>query len=155
MFEKNEILSLGYVVDSSVNTGSVNFRDRSGRVKAVRDLLQEPLTIREYLRRPMVRRGRYLLRVYDLGTNQYRQWYLNNSREYWFDSQLRVGVFEGPKLVDIISRGYDPSERERLILARALVGLLDFNLQPHLRFGVFSDDLRVRRDDTGLRAKAG
>ncbi len=56
-------------------------------------MVREPLTVAEYRRRPTILRGRYLFRGVDLETGLFRQFYLNNTREMWQESWLRIALY--------------------------------------------------------------
>jgi hypothetical protein len=136
-------LTIHYPTDTHVRLeGSRILRPRSIRVLSVRDLVAQPLTPEEFLRRPFVRRSRYLLRGYENG--QYRQFYLGCSEEFRAPSQLRIALYEPGKLrpTDLLSRPFEPSVLDRKQLARLLIKCQERD------FGQLT--LRVFTDDFGL-----
>ena len=100
------------------------------------DLLKKPLRIDDYLRRPMVRRGRWLLRCWDVQSRQYRQFYECAFREFWFEDQLKIGEQVKGKIVPI-SEPFDSTVIDRKRLELILARLRDADLV------VYSDGLRV------------
>jgi hypothetical protein len=100
------------------------------------DLLKEPLSIRDYLRRPMVRRGRWLLKCWDARAKKYRQFYECAFREFWFEDQLKIGQWIDGKVVQI-SEPFEPVWDERKRLELILHRLKDRELV------VYSDGLKV------------
>jgi hypothetical protein len=141
MIAVNQVLSVGYPVSTDV-TARLEFRDRELMVRRVRDLVTEPLTIAEYLRRPLVRRSRFLLSGTDLSCGQFRRFYLRSAREFLRDTPLRVGMFEGGHLVELTRTNWGPTARDRMALARFLGRFAGANLGG-LEIGVFSDDLEM------------
>jgi hypothetical protein len=108
----------------------------------VRDLVADPLTIEQFLRRPYLRRSRYQLRVVDLATGRRRTIYERLLRENFRDCPLRVGVYEGRKLVELMATNYGPSVADRRGLLRFLAkySTTDFG---DYRLGILSDDGEV------------
>jgi hypothetical protein len=107
------------------------------------DLLKKPLTIHDYLRRPMVRRGRWLLRCWDVKSQRYRQFYECAFREFWFDDCLKIGEQIGNKIVPV-SHGFEPTWSDRKQLEIILHQVKDRGLV------VYSDGLRVIADHEEL-----
>ena len=102
------------------------------------DLLEHPLPIRDYLRRPLIRRGRYLIRAYDIDAQQYRQFYQCGFRRWFDEPPLRVGIMEDGR-VRCISREYAATVEDRRRLA---VVLHRFKFDASIF--VYADDLRLR-----------
>ncbi len=116
-------------------------------VQSVRDLVREPLTPAEFLRRPFVRRSRWMIHATEADTGKWRRFYLGASREFFSPSVLRLGL-------------YAPGEsRPRKIVGpefgntrgcrRKLIRILRFLASQDL------DDLSVRVIATDLRLMAG
>lgn len=138
-----QVLAFHYP-DSTIVQTEPKYRLRHIEVRYWRDLTKSPLSIDEYLRRPLIHRGRMLAAARDLQTNQHRRFYLASSRENFVPSLMRVGVFDPitRKLLDIISRGFHPTRKDRLHLARLLIRWREYDFGD-MRVGVFADDLRV------------
>lgn len=113
-------------------------------VESVRDLVREPLTCEEFLRRPYILRSRWLITGIDLARQRRRQFYLGSSLEYRAPSELRIGVYEsGRSWPDsILYRPIQPTIEDRRLLMRAILTwrASQYNGRP-LR--LFAADLRV------------
>jgi hypothetical protein len=142
MFQNGQRLVLSYPTTSLVTVRDPGWKRRSVMVRSVRDLVSDPLTPWEFLRRPMIHRSRYLLRVIDLRQNQYRQMYLASAREWRRESPLRVGLFDGGRLVFPTSVEWGWSQNDRRGLAKVLRQWMgeDFG---GMRLGVYADGLRL------------
>ncbi len=121
------------------------FHRRRIRVHSIRDLVANPLTPHEYLRRPKLRRSRWLICGYDLERLAWRKFYVGSSREYAAPGMLRVALYRPgeSRPADVISREFGPTARERLILARVLLKWYERDLGP-LQLRVIADDLAVK-----------
>ena len=97
----------------------------------MRDLLFEPLKPAEYLRRPLIHRGRYLVRAKDLLSRQVQQFYLASSLEFYRPTGLRLALYQpGPERAEpetFVSRRFGVSRRERIAMARAICELQAMN----------------------------
>jgi len=135
-------LSLTYPRTTHVSFyGSAEFVRREFRLLKIRDLVREPLTIEDFLRRPYNRRSRYLL----LGVERtnYRQFYLGCSDEFYCESQLRLGVYGSePRPLEIIGRGFYDDPRERKLMIRLLERWYGKNFNGR-ELRVFADDFRL------------
>ena len=78
MLTPRQVITLTYPTSTLVQSAQPIYRPRQIRVVSVRDLVAEPLTIAEYLYRPLVRRGRYLVTAWDYATRSVRQFYPSN-----------------------------------------------------------------------------
>jgi hypothetical protein len=118
------------------------YSQRVVSVSSIRDLVRQPLTPEEFLRRPFVRRSRYLISSNEAG--KFRRFYLGCSSEYAAPSQLRLALYapNTPKIVDLISRPFGPSVGERKQLAKLLLNCLDKDFDD-LVLRVFADDFGV------------
>lgn len=108
---------------------------------SVRDLVTDPLTPEEYLARPLVRRSRYLWHVKD-NQNEWRSFYQGASLEHFVDTDLRLALYDNRKRMQLLSRPFEPTVRDRILLAR-VVGRwskYDYN---GLQLRITCDDLRV------------
>jgi hypothetical protein len=143
MIEPGQTIELTYP-DCTLVEALAKFERRRIRVHRVRDLVAEPLTPAEYLRRPKQRRSRWLVFGYDLDRCVWRKFYVGSSREYERPGVLRVGIYRPGETVpaDLISREFGPTARERLVLARVLAEWNNANLG-RMRLGVIADDFSV------------
>lgn len=141
----NQRIQLHYPSNTIVGRVSM-YQPRHLITRSIRDLASDPLTIEEYFRRPFIARGRWLVRAYDLDQSCTRQFYLANSIEYLSHSPLRIGIYEqgNPRPLEIVSRGFQNTPRDRILLARTLKRFLDFRLESScVSVRVFADDLNV------------
>lgn len=117
------------------------------------DLVAHPLPIADYLRRPLVRRGRWLLRAYDHDLGEYRQFYECAFKHCFREPVLRIGIREDCK-IRFIDRPYLPTVPDRREMAVTLANLARSTRFPSVR--VFADDLFLltESDDTSSRSKA-
>jgi hypothetical protein len=143
MIEPGTRLELTYP-DCTLVEALAKFERRRIRVHSVRDLVAQPLTPHEYLRRPKLRRSRWLVFGYDLDRFVWRKFYIGSALEYERPSVLRVGLYrpDESKPADLIGRAFGPTARERIILARVLVSWHGANLG-RMRLGVLADDFTV------------
>ncbi|TWT96247.1 hypothetical protein [Neorhodopirellula pilleata] len=116
--------------ESTQVESQTTFRKRRVQIREVRDLISQPLTPEEFLRRPLTHRSRYLLTAYDLDSAQWRQFYLGSSKEHATSGRLRIALYRpgAEKPTKIISRAFEPTRRDRIELARTLKQFRD---QPH------------------------
>jgi hypothetical protein len=144
MIEPGQTIELTYP-DCTLVEALANFERRRIRVHSIRDLVAEPLTPTEYLRRPKQRRSRWLVLGYDLDRFAWRKFYVGSALEYQRPGVLRVGLYRPGETspADLISREFGPTARERLILARVLVEWLQADLG-RMRLRVLADDFSVR-----------
>jgi hypothetical protein len=110
------------------------------QVLGVRDLAIRPLTVEQYQSRPMLRRSRYQLRVLDLRTGNERTIYHRLLRSHFRDCPLRVGIYDGPELQEVLRTNWGPTIADR----QRLLNFLDrFSPDDLSRLGIFSDDCEV------------
>ncbi|TWU66484.1 hypothetical protein [Crateriforma conspicua] len=119
---------------------------RQIRVTAIRDLVAQPLTPDEYLRRPLIRRSRWLITGFDESRGSFRQFYLGSTAEYRAPGYLRVGLYEpgSDRPAFAVSRPFAPTKRDRILLARALSQWSRQQIDD-LQLRIFADDLKLRR----------
>lgn len=130
MFEKFDRLLISYPT-STIIESAWDFRHRQLEVVSVRDLLLQPLTPEEYLRRPLLHRGRWLLKAKDLERRKVKQFYLASSREFYRPTGLQLALYWPDQLdtppASYVSRRFGVSRRERIALARAISELSHSN----------------------------
>jgi hypothetical protein len=123
MFEKFDRLLISYPTTTLIES-EWEFRRRQLEVVSVRDLLLQPLTPEEYLRRPLLHRGRWLVKAKDLELRQVKQFYLASSREFYRPTGLQLALYwpDQPDSLpaSYVSRRFGVSRRERIALARAI-----------------------------------
>ena len=142
-----EVIHTWYPRTTHLATATPRWEPRKFQVLGVRDLVQDPLTVAEYLRRPMTRRSRYLIRVLDLDKGRYRSVYQRSMSDWYRETPLRVGIYEGSELVDITNHNWGPTLADRKSLIRFLAKFDGFDMG-EFRLGIFSDDLEVITCDT-------
>lgn len=101
--------------------------------------MQQPIRIRSYLQRPLVRRGRWRIVAYDLNIRKVRQFYecsfLNNFRE----PDLRIGRQLSTGQIQPLSEAFSPSIDDRRRLAMVLHRLKHLDHE----IAIYSDDLMI------------
>lgn len=136
------VIHTAYPFTTHVSTPRLIWEPRRFKVLGVRDLVTDPLSVEEFLRRPMTRRSRYLIRVRDLDRGVCRSVYQRSMADWFRETPLRVGLFHDGKLIEIVSTNWGPTIRDRLGLIEFLHSFDDQDLGV-CRLGVFSDDLEV------------
>lgn len=148
MIEPGSKIELSYP-DSTLVDSLANLVKRRIHVYRVRDLLAEPLTPEEFLRRPYIRRSRWLISGYDLDRQRYRQFYLGNSAEHRAPGLLKLALYEPgakrPKWP--FPRPFGPTRRERQLLVDSLRECIKRG-PTTLQLRIYSDDLRLHRAPT-------
>lgn len=141
MLKKLEQLLLSYPTSTLVQT-EWQFRRRLLEVVSVRDLVTEPLTPAEFLRRPLVHRGRWLVRATDTKTGRLQQFYLASSQEFYRPTGLRLALYwpdaPGSPPAELLPGRFAGTRRDRIVLANAVAQLRQID------FGGF--DLRITVD---------
>lgn len=132
MFDRLEHLLIDYPTSTLLQT-QWTFKRRRLQVVDVRDLYTNPLTPAEYLRRPLIHRGRYLVKANDLDCQQVKQFYLASSQEFYRPTGLRLALYWpdtiGQPPERIISKRFAALRRDRIVLAKALTQLLQTDWQ--------------------------
>ncbi|TWU18031.1 hypothetical protein [Allorhodopirellula heiligendammensis] len=147
MIQPGQTIELTYP-DCTLIGAIRDFRERRLVVRSIRDLVAEPLTIAEYLRRPMLARSRWLLQCWDVERRCWRKFYLGSSREHERPGLLRVGLYRpgATRPDELVSRAFGPTRMERRVLARVLADWVDADLG-RLQLRVLADDLALYRGD--------
>lgn len=146
MFERGERIEFSYPVNNTVEATQIAFRRRHIEVVKTRDLVSSPLTPVEFLRRPFVRRSRWLLTGVEVETGQWRNFYVGASREFRAPGTLRIGLYqpEERRPRKILTRGFGDSTAERRKLIRLLYLLSkELTEQSDLEIKILADDLRL------------
>lgn len=108
---------------------------------SVRDLVTHPLTPEEYLTRPLIRRSRFLLNGQD-SLGQWRKFYQGSSRENWNEADLRLALYRNQKRVRLLTRPFEPTVRDRILLARVVGRWSSYDFDD-MQLRITCDDLRV------------
>lgn len=142
MIEPGQRLNFHYPTNTNVES-IYELRHRSVIIEYIRDLVADPLTPAEYLRKPMVRRSRCLIQTRDQETGQWRKFYLGTSQEYHTPGLLRLGLYEPgcAKPWRIISGQYEQTRQDRILLSKLIQRIIVQDLG-ELELRVIADDLR-------------
>ena len=147
MLEINTQLTIQYPDSTIVQPAALHWTTRHITVTGIRDLLAQPLTAREFLRRPLLNRGRYLIHALDATVGpipQPRRFYLATTADEYRTPPLRLGLFEtGRRLPVQILEEFTGTRRDRILAARLVTDLLNYDFGP-LTLGIYSDDLQLR-----------
>lgn len=116
-------------------------RKRQIVIHTLRDLVTDPLTVAEFMRRPFLLRSRWLVRAFEPKIRQWRQFYMGSSREFASSGALRVGLFEPGVTAPtwLYGQSFEPTSEGRRNLIRRLQDWshIDFG---NSRLGIFADD---------------
>lgn len=146
MFDINQEIEFHYPANTHVRYlgQQLALKKRQFIVRRIRDLVAEPLTPDEFIRRPYVRRSRYLVVGIEYEQRQWRQFYVGCSAEYSSPSQLRLALYEpsGKRPAKLLLRPFEATMHDRAALIRWLHRHKhkDFH---GLQLRVFADDLRL------------
>lgn len=143
MFQVGTILEIDYPVSNRIGA-KTEFTRRSIRIDRVRDLLEDPLSVEEYLRRPFVRRSRWLVAGLDRRLGFRRCFYLGSSRQLWTESGLRVGLYEPgmSRPFWIIGPLFRPTMEDQQALCKSLQVWKECDMG-ELQMRIYCDDLKV------------
>lgn len=124
------------------------WKQREIEVVSIRDLVRQPLTPQEFMRRPFTRRTRYLLRGRENGL--VKQFYLGTSHEYYTCGQLRMGLYLpfSAQPSDLIGRPFENNPFDRRLLYQSLLKFLDYDFG-RFDLRIFADDLRLYTENLG------
>jgi hypothetical protein len=145
MFGRGERIEFSYPIENNIASPPLFSRRRIQVVRS-RDLVSHPLTPSEFLRRPFVRRSRWLLTGIELDTGEWRNFYLGATREFRAPGTLRIGLYLPDESFPrkIISRGFEDCPAERRKLVKLLWMLADQEPeQADLEIRILADDLRL------------
>lgn len=145
MFQPGDEIEFHYPVSTHVRLYRPDqHRVRYAIVRRIRDLYEDPLTLEEFLRRPFLRRSRYLIDAYEPETRQYRRFYLGSTLEFRAPSVLKIGLYEdGSNEPDrVFGRGFEATESDRKLMIDGIAVWKKHQFHgASLR--VFSDDTRI------------
>lgn len=149
MFTVDQHLVLTYPIRNRVtrNPRRREYRERPIRITKIRDLLAQPMTPKEFLDRPLVQRGRILLRAYDYSINLHRYFYPAASKDYYSESALRVALYREQclgqwRFHELVSDPFLPNWLHIQELSRLLHKYGRMNLGKYA-LRILCDDLRI------------
>jgi hypothetical protein len=148
-FDRGMEVAINYPVSTHVRFFRPDqMRRREVVIHAARDLVTDPLTIAEFMRRPFLLRSRYLVKAYEPEIRQWRQFYWGSTREYAAPGILRVGLYEpgAEKASWVYDRAFLPTPEDRRELIKSL------RQWEKIDFG--SASVRVFADDQPVGARA-
>jgi hypothetical protein len=118
-------------------------RLRRVEVVEVRDLVRQPITIIEFLERPLLCRSRYLIDGIDLENGERRQFYAGSSVEFRSSGLLRIGLYMHGRQrpTEVVSRGFEPTVADRRKMVERCLEWAD-TIADDASLAVFADDLR-------------
>ncbi|MCD0460023.1 hypothetical protein [Roseiconus lacunae] len=143
MIEPGDRLQIHYP-DTTLINAIANLKRRKIHVHQIRDLVAEPLTPEEYLRRPLIRRSRWLVSAFDDSCGGWRKFYLGSTTEFETRGDLRLALYEpdGIRPYKLITRGFNESRRDRVLLAKTIMAYAAAFDDHDLVLRVVADDLR-------------
>jgi len=147
MFSRGDEVEISYPVRTHVRLWRPDeTRRRQLIIHDIRDLLTEPLSVQDFMRRPYLLRSRWLAKAFEPSHRRWRQFYLGSSREYAAPGILQVGLYEpgATKPSKVFGRQFQPTPEDRRLLVKALRqwSRHDFG-EAELR--ILANDLRVIR----------
>lgn len=111
---------------------------RRFQVERARDLIAEPLSVKEFLRHPFLARSRWLISGYDVDANQSRTFYIGKA------GLLKLALYEPgssrPKWS--LPRPFGPTSSERTLLIDSLAECAKRG-PTNLLLRIYCDDLRL------------
>lgn len=118
------------------------WKPRQIEVLGIRDLVTQPLTPQEFMRRPFTRRTRYLIKGRENGI--LKQFYLGTSLEFHTAGQLRLALYRPGALrpEELLARPFENEPYDRRLLYQSLLQLAEYDFG-HLQLRVLADDLRL------------
>jgi hypothetical protein len=112
-------------------------------VHRVRDLVREPLTPSEFLRRPYVARGRWLILASEFAGERPKQFYPSSADNFRAPGTLRLALYE-PGFdypIRFLGKQIEPTPHDRRHLLRLIHRVADTHDGYDLR--IVADDLRI------------
>jgi hypothetical protein len=131
-----------YPFTTHVSVEFPRWEPRRFEILKIRDLASDPISVAEFLRRPMTRRSRYLLRVRDLDQGQLRSVYHRSMADWFRETPLRIGIYHGCDLQELLKTNYGPTIPDRQRLVRYLNKHQTTDMG-EFRLAVLSDDGEV------------
>ena len=144
MFEPGKQVELVYPIQTDVIRIAKSPRKvRQLQVVRVRDLLENPLSVEEFARRPYVSRSRWLVLARDENDRQFRQFYPGSADNYRAPDVLRIGLYEPgeSRPAMLLGRQFEPTPEDRNALLRLAIAEQHKHEGYELR--IFAGDLRL------------
>lgn len=141
--DPGSVVSLNYPTCTDVLAATKKrWLERQIEVISIRDLVSQPLTPQEFMRRPFTRRTRYLMRGVEAGVK--KQFYLGTSQEFYSNGQLRMGLYlpGSVRPEELIARPFENSPFDRRLLYQAVLELAGYDFG-RLQLRILADDLRL------------
>jgi hypothetical protein len=142
-FDRGMEVEINYPVSTHVRFWKPDeCRRREVVIDSVRDLVADPLSVDEFLRRPFLLRSRWLVKAYEPRLRQWRQFYWGSTREFAAPGILRVGLYEpgATKPSWLYGRAFHPTPEDRRELMKSLKEWDKLNFGD-MSLKVFADDL--------------
>ena len=142
MFDSGQHVELVYPTTTDVlHIHNAPRKVRQLRVHRVRDLLTQPLTVAEFIRRPYVARSRWLILATEQQGKPPKQFYVGSSDNYRAPDVLRLGLYDEDGLAKLLGRQFESTVADR----RALLRLAIREAEKHEGYtlGIFAGDLRL------------
>jgi hypothetical protein len=145
MFSPGQQIELVYPTQTDIlHVDTAPRRLRQLYVHRVRDLVAEPLTPSEYIRRPYVARSRWLILASEKASQPPKQFYPGTADNYRAPGVLRLAIYEpeAKRPVQIIGRQIDPTLQDRRYLIRLINKVID--QYPDYQLRIIAPDLALR-----------
>ena len=141
-FERGTEVAIHYPLSTHVRFWRPDqYRRREVVIDSVRDLVADPLTVEEFMRRPFLLRSRWLVRAYEPRLRQWRQFYWGSTREFAAPGILRVGLYEpeASEATWVHGRAFHPPPKDRRELMQLLKRWSKLDVG-ELSLKIFADD---------------
>lgn len=145
MWTPGQLLEFDYPTSTHVrHIETCLHRRRVVRVRRIRDLLANPLTPEEFLRRPFVARSRWLIYGIDRDRRADRKFYAGSSLQFRSPGTLRIALYDpdGTRPVDYLARAFAPTNDDRRVMVRWLIRWRNEDFNGRL-LRILCDDCRV------------
>ena len=143
MVSPGQRLEISYPVCNTILRFS-DYQRRRVEVRDVRDMVATPLLPAEFMRRPYVRRSRYMISAVEMDTGRLRKFYLGASREFLSPSVLRIGLYASGdcRPYRLIGPEFESTVQHRRQMVK-LLKLLNQQDLGDLYIGIVATDLRL------------
>jgi len=146
MFHHGQQIELVYpTITDILHVNSAPRRTRNLYVHRARDLVENPLTPLEYLRRPYVARSRWLILASEIAGERPKQFYVGTADNYRAPGTLRLALYEpgATKPFRLLGRQIEPTPHDRRLLMRLINRAAEIHKPLELR--ILADDMRLHR----------
>jgi hypothetical protein len=158
MFEKGKEITLFYPKDTHVRwISKAPRKERNLIVHKIRDLVTEPLTPMEFLKRPYTSRSRWLVTGWDVELRMFRQFYPGSTNEFSAPGTLQLALYapDDVRPRELLSHQFEPSVVDRREMIRIIAKWMN-DRQRDQQDGVMhpadAPDLRIIASDLRLIA---